>query len=73
MNDQDFRDHVIGSLATITERMESLPDLKKNIEDVGKDVDDLKLSRARDRGIAMGLSAAVSVTVTIFKSWMFGR
>ncbi len=66
MTDQDFRDHVIDSLATIKTKLEPLPELKK-------DVDDLKLSRAHDRGIAMGLSAAVSVTVTIFKSLVFGR
>lgn len=66
MNDQDFRDHVVGSLARMETQLQAVPDLRD-------DVDDLKLSRAKDRGIAMGLSAAVSVTVTIFKTLVFGR
>ncbi len=66
MIDQEFRDHVVDSLARIETRLESLPALKT-------DVDGLKLARARDRGIAMGLSAAVSITVTVFKSLLFGR
>lgn len=66
MNDQEFRDHVVGSLARMETQLEAIPDLKR-------DVDDLKLSRARDRGIAAGISVAVSVTVTIFKALVFGR
>jgi hypothetical protein len=66
MNDQEFRDHVVGSLARMENQLEAIPDLRK-------DVDDLKLSRARDRGIAVGLSTAVSVTVTIFKTLVFGK
>ena len=66
MTDQEFRENMIDGMARIETHLESLPLLKK-------DVDDLKLSRARDRGIAAGISVAVSVTVTIFKSWMFGR
>lgn len=66
MNDQEFRDHVVGSLARMETQLEAIPDLKK-------DVDDLKLSRARDRGIVAGISVAVSITVTIFKALVFGR
>ncbi len=66
MTDQDFRDHVVGSLARMETQLQAVPDLRD-------DVDDLKLSRAHDRGIAMGLSAAVSITVTVFKSLLFGR
>ncbi len=66
MNDQDFRDHVVGSLARMETRLEALPDLEG-------DVEGLKLARARDRGIVMGLSAAVSVAVTLFKAVVFGR
>lgn len=66
MNDQDFRDHVVGSLARMETQLQAVPDLRD-------DVDDLKLSRARDRGIAAGISVAVSVTVTIFKALVFGK
>ena len=73
MNDQDFRDHVVGSLARMEAKLEDIPNLKKDVDDLGKDVKSLELSRARDRGIAAGISVAASVTATIFKSWMFGR
>ena len=66
MTDQDFRDKVISSLARMEEKLSALPDLRE-------DVDDLKLSRARDRGIAVGISAAVSVAVTAIKALVFGH
>ncbi len=66
MNDQDFRDHVVGSLARMETQLQAVPDLRD-------DVDDLKLSRARDRGIAAGISVAVCVTVTLVQALVFGK
>jgi hypothetical protein len=66
MTDQDFREKMVDTLARIETKLESLPDLRE-------DVDSLKLSRARDRGIAIGISTAVSVAVAGIKAMVWGR
>ena len=76
MTDQEFRVKMIEGMAELRTSMKQLVGEDGSGGIIAKhsdDIDDLKLSRARDRGIAAGISVAVSVTVTIFKALVFGR
>lgn len=66
MNDQQFRDEVMRSLGSIDTKLDSLPAMRT-------DIDSLKLSRARDRGMVAGISLAVSVAFAAAKAALFGR
>jgi hypothetical protein len=70
MNDQEFRDKMIAGMARLEQNMTRL---------VGEDgeggmierVRDLENSRARDRGMAAGISLAVTVCWSAAKQFVF--